>query len=106
MSAPTSAPSRRWLHLSPMNHRRLDNFRRNRRGYWSFWIFLALFVVSLGAEFVANDRPLIASYKGEILENWEATLPKFRKVMPVEYRRALAELAARRSNEVLLAAGE
>ena len=58
---------RRWLHLSPMNRRRLDNFRRNRRGYWSFWIFLALFVVSLGAEFVANDRPLIASYKGELL---------------------------------------
>jgi microcin C transport system permease protein len=56
-----------WLRLSPMNRRRLDNFRRNRRGLWSFWIFLALFVVSLGAEFVANDRPLIASYKGELL---------------------------------------
>ena len=50
-----------------MNRRRLDNFRRNRRGYWSFWIFLVLFVVSLCAEFIANDRPLIASYKGEIL---------------------------------------
>ena len=58
---------RRWLRLSPMNRRRLDNFRRNRRGCWSFWIFLTLFAVSLGAEFVANDRPLIASYKGEIL---------------------------------------
>ena len=34
-----------------MNRRRLDNFRRNRRGFWSFWIFLALFVVSLCAEF-------------------------------------------------------
>src|SRR6201999_2534319 len=63
---PMEAPAkRRWL--SPMNQRRLDNFRRNRRGYWSFWIFLVLFVVSLGAEFVANDRPLIASYKGELL---------------------------------------
>ncbi len=50
-----------------MNRRRLDNFRRNRRGYWSFWIFLVLFVVSLVAEFIANDRPLIASYKGELL---------------------------------------
>jgi microcin C transport system permease protein len=50
-----------------MNRRRLHNFRRNRRGLWSFWIFLVLFVVSLFAEFVANDRPLIASYKGEIL---------------------------------------
>jgi microcin C transport system permease protein len=64
-----SKPLRRgpWLKLGPMNRRRLDNFRRNRRGYWSFWIFLVLFVVSLFAEFVANDRPLIASYKGEIL---------------------------------------
>ena len=50
-----------------MNRRRLDNFRRNRRGYWSFWIFLVLFGVSLCAEFIANDRPLIVSYKGELL---------------------------------------
>ena len=50
-----------------MNRRRLDNFRRNKRGAWSLWIFLVLFVASLGAEFIANDRPLIASYKGEIL---------------------------------------
>ena len=50
-----------------MNRRRLDNFRRNKRGAWSLWIFLVLFVASLFAEFIANDRPLIASYKGEIL---------------------------------------
>ena len=50
-----------------MNQRRLDNFRRNRRGYWSFWIFLVLFVAALFAEFIANDRPMIASYKGELL---------------------------------------
>jgi microcin C transport system permease protein len=56
-----------WPRLGPMNRRRLDNFRRNRRGLWSFWIFMVLFVLSLFAEFVANDRPLIASYKGEIL---------------------------------------
>ena len=55
------------MRLTPLNRRRLDNFRRNRRGYWSFWIFLVLFVVSLCAEFVANDRPLVASYKGEML---------------------------------------
>jgi glutamate synthase (NADPH) large chain len=42
----------------------------------------------------------------EILENWDVYLPKFRKVMPVEYRRALAELAAQRSGEQFLAAGE
>jgi len=53
--------------LSPVNKRRWQNFRANRRGYWSFWIFLLLFGLSLCAEFIANDRPVIASYKGEIL---------------------------------------
>jgi ABC-type uncharacterized transport system, permease component len=53
--------------LSPINQRRLANFRANRRGWWSFWIFLVLFVVTLGAEFVANDRPILVMYKGELL---------------------------------------
>ncbi|MFB2552595.1 ABC transporter permease [Ensifer soli] len=53
--------------LSPVNRRRWQNFKANRRGYWSFWIFLVLFVLSLFAEFIANDRPLVASYRGEIL---------------------------------------
>jgi glutamate synthase (NADPH/NADH) large chain len=58
-------------------------------------------------QLIANHARYTGSARArEILENWEATLPKFRKVMPVEYRRALAELAASRSNEVLLAAGE
>ena len=59
------SPTRSWL--GPMNQRRWANFRRNRRGYWSLWIFLFLFVGSLFAEFIANDRPLIATYKGELL---------------------------------------
>jgi microcin C transport system permease protein len=53
--------------LNPTNQRRLANFKANRRGYWSFWIFLVLFTLSMGAEFIANDKPLIVSYKGEIL---------------------------------------
>jgi microcin C transport system permease protein len=53
--------------LSPINARRLQNFKANKRGYWSFWIFMVLFVLSLFAEFIANDKPIIASYKGEIL---------------------------------------
>lgn len=53
--------------LSPINRRRLANFRSNRRGFWSLWIFLVLFIVTLGAEFIANDRPILVSYKGEIL---------------------------------------
>ena len=53
------------ISLSPINRRRLDNFRANRRGYWSFWIFMALFVFSLFAEFVANDRPILVRYDGQ-----------------------------------------
>jgi microcin C transport system permease protein len=66
--APRVAPApARGFRLSAMNRRRLDNFRRNRRGYWSFWIFLVLFIASMGSEFLANDKPLIAYYKGELL---------------------------------------
>jgi len=53
--------------LSPINQRRLRNFRANKRGYWALWIFLALFGLSLVSELIANDRPIIASYKGELL---------------------------------------
>ncbi|ODT50837.1 ABC transporter permease [Devosia sp. 63-57] len=53
--------------LSPLNRRRLANFRANRRGWWSFWIFFVLFVVTMGAEFIANDRPILVSYKGELM---------------------------------------
>jgi microcin C transport system permease protein len=57
----------RLFHLSPVNRRRLERFKAHKVGYRSFLIFSVLFVVSLFAEFVANDRPLIVSYKGEIL---------------------------------------
>ena len=53
--------------LSPLNLRRWQNFKANRRGYWSLWIFLALFGLSLVAELIANDRPILAFYKGELL---------------------------------------
>ncbi|MCB1499926.1 MAG: ABC transporter permease [Bauldia sp.] len=62
----TEPPPRRFA-VSPLNRRRWENFKANRRGYWSLWIFLFLFVGSLFAEFVANERPLVISYKGEIL---------------------------------------
>ncbi len=58
-------PSPRRYTLSPINRRRWENFRSNRRGYWSLWIFLALFVVTLFAEFIANDKPLYISYGGK-----------------------------------------
>lgn len=60
-----AAPPRRLV--SPINRRRWQNFRANRRGYWSLWIFLALFAISLSSDFIANDRPLLVSYKGELL---------------------------------------
>ncbi len=50
--------------LSLINQRRLETFKRNRRGYWSCWIFSILFVLSLGAELIANDKPIIARYDG------------------------------------------
>ncbi|MDR3474995.1 MAG: ABC transporter permease [Devosia sp.] len=55
------------MQLSPLNRRRLRNFRANRRGYWAFWIFMVLFVLTLGSELIASNRPIIASYKGEWL---------------------------------------
>ncbi len=50
--------------LSPLNRRRFDNFRRNRRAWWSFWIFSTLFVVTLFAELIANERPILVRYDG------------------------------------------
>jgi len=50
------------LNISPLTRRRLMNFRSNRRGFWSLWIFLGLFTITLFAEFVANDKPLLVRY--------------------------------------------
>ncbi len=52
------------MKLTPLARRRLTNFRANKRGYWSLWIFLAMFVVSLFAELIANDRPLLVGFEG------------------------------------------
>jgi microcin C transport system permease protein len=56
---------RRQIALSPLNARRWRNFKTNRRGYWSLWIFLVLFVISLFAELIANDQPLFIRYDGK-----------------------------------------
>jgi microcin C transport system permease protein len=67
-AVPETAPaaSRRWrITLSPINQRRWENFKKNRRGYVSLWIFLVLFVLSLGAEFIANDKPFVVKYDGQ-----------------------------------------
>ncbi|MEP4556518.1 ABC transporter permease [Cobetia amphilecti] len=51
--------------LSPITRRRMAAFRDNRRAWWSLLIFGVLFVLSLGAELIANDRPLLVEYQGE-----------------------------------------
>jgi len=53
------------MKLSPLNRRRFERFKANKRGWWSLWIFLTLFVLSLGAELIANDKPLLVSYDGQ-----------------------------------------
>lgn len=66
MTASTVASGMRrpWFELDPLQARRWASFRANRRGYYSLWIFLTLFILSLMAELIANDRPLLVSYKG------------------------------------------
>ena len=60
-AAPPQA-ARGWL--SPLNRRRWDNFKANRRAFWSLMIFAVLYGLSLFAEFIANDRPILVQYQG------------------------------------------
>ena len=75
--------------LKGLNKRRWEVFKRNRRGAWSFWIFVGLFVISLFAPLIANDRPLLVSYKNELLFPLWNTYPetKFGGFLPrTDYR--------------------
>jgi microcin C transport system permease protein len=62
--------------LKPMNARRLENFRANRRGYFSLWIFLCIFLVTLFAEVIANDKPLVIQHDGEFYSPVFMTYPE------------------------------
>jgi microcin C transport system permease protein len=73
MDAP---PERRRISLSPINKRRWQNFKANRRGYISLWIFTILFVVSLFAEFIANDKPFLVKYDGHFYFPAVVTYPE------------------------------
>ena len=72
--------------LTPLMRRRIHNFRGNRRGYWSLWLFLAIFGVSLCAELIANDKPLVVRYEGgfyfPVFRNYPETT--FGGVFPTE----------------------
>jgi microcin C transport system permease protein len=61
----TIPQERHVFNLSPVNRRRWENFKAHRRGYWSMWIFLVLFIISLLAEFIANDKPFLVLYQGK-----------------------------------------
>ena len=52
--------------MSPLNQRRWDNFKANRRGYYSAWIFAVLFGLTLCAELIANDKPIVFGLNGDV----------------------------------------
>ena len=72
--------------ITPLTRRRLDAFKANRRGFWSLWAFAALFVISLFAELIANDRPLVIRYDGQWYFPLVAAYPEtaFGGVFPTE----------------------
>ena len=78
------------MSLSPLTRRRLASFRASGRGYWSLWIFLTLFVLSLGADVLANDRPLLVRYDGRFY------VPVFRAYAETELGGQLPTQAAYR----------
>jgi microcin C transport system permease protein len=65
-TATAAGPAPRRLWLSPLQRRRWEVFKLNRRGFWSLWVFLLLFGVSLGSEFIANDKPILVKYDEQL----------------------------------------
>jgi microcin C transport system permease protein len=59
-------PEKHRIEISPLNRRRWQAFKANRRGYYALWAFLALFLLSLPAEFIANSKPFLVSYNGSL----------------------------------------
>ena len=68
-------PTTKAIALSPLNKRRWENFKANRRGYLALWIFLTLFVVSLFAEFISNDKPIFIYVNGRVFFPAVVTYP-------------------------------
>ena len=83
------------IKITPLTRRRLRNFRANRRGFWSLWIFLVLFVLSLFAELIANDRPILVRYDGAFYVPALVAYPEttFGGVFPTEADYRDAEVA-------------
>ncbi len=74
------------IEISPINQRRLINFKANRRGFWSLWIFLVLFGLSLFAELIANDKPYLVVFDGNLYSPILRFYPEttFGGVLPTE----------------------
>jgi microcin C transport system permease protein len=98
------------IRLSPLNRRRLANFRANRRAVWSFWIFLALFMISLFAPLVANDRPFLIRFQGAYLSPLFETYPETRFggdfLTPADYQDPFVQALIRTNGNEELAEGE
>ena len=54
------------MNVSPLTIRRLKNFRANKRGFYSTLLFSLLFLVSIFAEFIANDKPILVVFNSQI----------------------------------------
>ncbi|WP_248797869.1 ABC transporter permease [Pseudomonas sp. MWU13-2105] len=82
------------LRLSPVSRRRFDRFKANRRGWWSLWLFVGLFALSLCGELIANDKPLVLSYQGSLY------FPVFKRYTEQEFGGQLPFQADYRSDYV------
>ncbi len=98
------------MRLSPLNQRRLRNFKANRRAWWSCWIFLALFLVTLAAELIANDKPLVLEFRGELhfplLETYSESHFGGDFLTPADYKDPFVQELIRSNGDEELAEGE
>ena len=79
------------MKLSPHNKRRLQNFKSNKRGFYSFWIFSFLFIVSIFADFIANDKPLLIKFDQEVIRKECPNTPEEHRLMRPEMLEMLLE---------------
>lgn len=82
------------LNLSPLARRRFERFKKNRRGWWSLWLFIGLFLLTLGGELIANDKPLVLSYQNSLY------FPAFKRYTEQEFGGQLPFQADYRSDYV------
>ena len=96
--------------LSPLNQRRLQNFRANRRAVWSLWIFMGLFIASLFAELIANDKPFLVKFQGGYLSPLISDYPETHFggdfLTPADYKDPFVQDLIRTNGDETLDEGE